>query len=168
MLTTRQNKLWKKAIDVNEKCCPCAKVAQCHADTRGGSGGTVPPFLASVLDGGEWSASLPGSFTTSTHWISNPVHLALSYIHRALPTHKFQCNLHCISCAHFCIETVFYKPPLWSSGQSSWLQNGDVLCFLWGTNWIYICYVEESGGRSVGIVRLRTQATENQKGNAFL
>jgi hypothetical protein len=31
-----------------------------------------------------------------------------------------------------------------SSGQSSWLQNGDVLCFLWGTNWIYICYVEES------------------------
>jgi hypothetical protein len=37
-------------------------------------------------------------------------------------------------------------PPLWSSGQSSWLQNGDirVLCSLWGTNWIYICYVEES------------------------
>jgi hypothetical protein len=35
-------------------------------------------------------------------------------------------------------------PPLWSSGQSSWLQNGDVLCFLWGTNWIGICYVEES------------------------
>jgi hypothetical protein len=34
--------------------------------------------------------------------------------------------------------------PLWSSGQSSWLHNGDVLCFLWGTNWIYICYVEES------------------------
>jgi hypothetical protein len=37
-----------------------------------------------------------------------------------------------------------WGPPLWSSGQSSWLQNGDVLCFLWGTNWIYICYVEES------------------------
>jgi hypothetical protein len=36
---------------------------------------------------------------------------------------------------------------LWTaSGQSSWLENGDVLCFLWGTNWIYtsICYVEES------------------------
>jgi hypothetical protein len=32
------------------------------------------------------------------------------------------------------------RPPLWSSGQSSWLQNGDILCFLW----IYICYVEES------------------------
>jgi hypothetical protein len=36
------------------------------------------------------------------------------------------------------------RPPLCSSGQSSWLQSGDVLCFLWGTNWIYICYVEES------------------------
>jgi hypothetical protein len=35
-------------------------------------------------------------------------------------------------------------PPLWSSGQSSWLQNGDVLCFLWSTNWIYVCYIEES------------------------
>jgi hypothetical protein len=33
---------------------------------------------------------------------------------------------------------------MWSSRQSSWLQNGDVWCFLWGTNWIYICYVEES------------------------
>jgi hypothetical protein len=40
------------------------------------------------------------------------------------------------------IETNW--PPLWSSGQRSWLLNGDVLCFLWGTNWIYICYVEES------------------------
>jgi hypothetical protein len=28
---------------------------------------------------------------------------------------------------------------LWSSGLSSWLRNEDVLCFLWGTNWIYIC-----------------------------
>jgi hypothetical protein len=36
------------------------------------------------------------------------------------------------------------RAPLWSSGQSSWLHNGDVLCFLWATNWIYICYVEES------------------------
>jgi hypothetical protein len=36
------------------------------------------------------------------------------------------------------------RPPLWSSGQSSWLHNGVVLFFLWGTNWIYICYVEES------------------------
>jgi hypothetical protein len=22
------------------------------------------------------------------------------------------------------------RPPLWSSGQSSWLQNGDVLCLM--------------------------------------
>jgi hypothetical protein len=35
-------------------------------------------------------------------------------------------------------------PPLWPSDQGSWLQNGYVLCFLWGTNWICICYVEES------------------------
>jgi hypothetical protein len=43
---------------------------------------------------------------------------------------------------------VYYKlrnATMWSSGQSSWLHNGDVLCLLWGTNWIYtICYVEES------------------------
>jgi hypothetical protein len=37
-----------------------------------------------------------------------------------------------------------HETPLWSSDQSSWLHNGDVLSFLWGTNWIYICYVEES------------------------
>jgi hypothetical protein len=36
------------------------------------------------------------------------------------------------------------RPPLWSSGQSSWLHNGDVLSLLWGTNWIHTCYVEES------------------------
>jgi hypothetical protein len=29
-------------------------------------------------------------------------------------------------------------------GQSSWLHNGEVKCFLWGTNRIYICNVEES------------------------
>jgi hypothetical protein len=27
-----------------------------------GSGGIAPPFLTSTLDGGEWSASRPGSF----------------------------------------------------------------------------------------------------------
>jgi hypothetical protein len=31
-----------------------------------------------------------------------------------------------------------------TSGQSSWLNKRDVLCFLWRTNWIYICYIEES------------------------
>jgi hypothetical protein len=35
-------------------------------------------------------------------------------------------------------------PLLWSSSQSFWLHNGDVLWFRWGTNWIYICYVEKS------------------------
>jgi hypothetical protein len=39
---------------------------------------------------------------------------------------------------------MIWGPPLWSTGQSSWLRNGDVLCFLWGTNSIYICYEEES------------------------
>jgi hypothetical protein len=39
---------------------------------------------------------------------------------------------------------VSYETKGKTSGQSSWLLNGDVLCFLWGTNWIYICYVEES------------------------
>jgi hypothetical protein len=38
----------------------------------------------------------------------------------------------------------FKQPYLWSSGQSSRLQNGDALRFLWGTNSVYICYVEES------------------------
>jgi hypothetical protein len=44
----------------------------------------------------------------------------------------------------FLMFTKLCRPPLWCSGQSSWLQIGDVLCFLWGTNWIYICCVEES------------------------
>jgi hypothetical protein len=33
---------------------------------------------------------------------------------------------------------------VWSSGKSCWLQNGDVLCFVWDTKLIFICYVEES------------------------
>jgi hypothetical protein len=40
-------------------------------------------------------------------------------------------------------QYMYSRPPLWSSGHSSWLQNGDVLCFLWGTNWIYVCYVKK-------------------------
>jgi hypothetical protein len=40
----------------------------------GGGGGIAPPFLASALDGGEWSASRPGRFNfkevvPGTHWI---------------------------------------------------------------------------------------------------
>jgi hypothetical protein len=39
-----------------------------------GSGGIVPPFLTSALDGGEWSASPPSRFTPGqrapgTHWM---------------------------------------------------------------------------------------------------
>jgi hypothetical protein len=50
--------------------------------------------------------------------------------------------LHEISEFAFLLASL--RPPLRSSGQSSWPHNGDVLCFLWVTNWIYICYVEES------------------------
>jgi hypothetical protein len=42
------------------------------------------------------------------------------------------------------LSLLYFRPPQWTSGQSSWLHDGDVLCFLWGTNWIYICYVEDS------------------------
>jgi hypothetical protein len=37
--------------------------ALCYEDTCG-SGGTAPPFLISATDKGEWSASLPGRFTS--------------------------------------------------------------------------------------------------------
>jgi hypothetical protein len=65
---------------------------------------------------------------------------------------------------------IKWWPPLWSSGQSFWLQNGDVLCFLWGTNWIYICYVVDStpplwsGGQSswLQIRRSRFDSLRNQ------
>jgi hypothetical protein len=46
-----------------------------------------------------------------------------------------------INCSTFISS---HGTPLWSSGQSSWLHNGDVLCFLLRTNWIYICSVVES------------------------
>jgi hypothetical protein len=55
--------------------------------------------------------------------------------------------MYCVSCevrTEFICYVEESRPPLWSSGQSPWLQNGDVLCFLWGTNWIDVCYVEES------------------------
>jgi hypothetical protein len=46
--------------------------------------------------------------------------------------------------SQYSLSCHWARTPLLSSCQSSWLQNGDVLCFLWGTNLIYICYVEES------------------------
>jgi hypothetical protein len=45
----------------------------------------------------------------------------------------YRTEMYCASCE---VQTEFIcyveesRPPLWSSGQSSWLQNGDVLCFL--------------------------------------
>jgi hypothetical protein len=50
-------------------------------------------------------------------------------------------EMYCVSCE---VQTEFLCyveeswPPQWYSGQSSWLQNGNVLCFLWGTNWIFM------------------------------
>jgi hypothetical protein len=41
-------------------------------------------------------------------------------------------EMYCASCevrAEF-IYVEESRPPLWSSGQGSWLHNGDVLCFL--------------------------------------
>jgi hypothetical protein len=43
-----------------------------------GIGGVGPPFLPSALDGGEWSASHPGLFTSGeiaprTHWMGGRV-----------------------------------------------------------------------------------------------
>jgi hypothetical protein len=48
------------AIEVKWQSCPGAKLIKHHAMKRyGGSGSTIPPFLTSALDGGEWSASRP-------------------------------------------------------------------------------------------------------------
>jgi hypothetical protein len=50
-------------------------------------------------------------------------------------------EMYCDSCevrTEFICYVEESRPPLWSSGQSSWLHSGDVLWFLWGTNWIYI------------------------------
>jgi hypothetical protein len=40
------------------------------------------------------------------------------------------------------------------------LHNGDVLCFLWGTNWIYIYYVEQSRPLCGLVVRVPGYKTE--------
>jgi hypothetical protein len=60
----------------------------------------------------------------------------------------YRSEMCCVSCE---VRTEFIcyvgesRPPLWPSGQSSWLQNKDVLCFLWGMNWIYVMW---SSGQS--------------------
>jgi hypothetical protein len=51
------------------------------------------------------------------------------------------------------------RPPLWSSGQSSWLYNGDVLFLVrYDLNLCMLC--RGKCGRSVGIDRSRTQTIE--------
>jgi hypothetical protein len=66
-------------------------------------------------------------------------------IYSALLSSTYQAELSIVVCWFRCVVNYWCCwPPLWSSYQSSWLENRDVLCFLWGTNWIYICYVEES------------------------
>jgi hypothetical protein len=50
-----------------------------------------------------------------------------------------------------CFFIYIYRPPLWSSGQSSWLQ-------IWRPG--SAITLPTSGGRSVGIVRSRTQTME--------
>jgi hypothetical protein len=50
----------------------------------------------------------------------------------------------CYTSAIIRVRPALLELPLWSSGQSFWLKNAHVLCFLWGTNWIYVCYVEGS------------------------
>jgi hypothetical protein len=55
--------------------CPCAFLNwEPRYEGLLGSGGIAPRILISALDGGEWSASHPGSFTRrerapGTHWI---------------------------------------------------------------------------------------------------
>jgi hypothetical protein len=64
----------------SHKLCSLFRTSLCapvrlfhHHEHVWGSGGIVPPFLTSVLDGGEWSTSVPYHFTvketrTGTHW----------------------------------------------------------------------------------------------------
>jgi hypothetical protein len=58
----------------------------------------------------------------------------------------YRTEMYCVSCevrTEFICYVEESRPPLWSSGQSSWLQ------------------MQRSGcGRSVGVVRSRTKATE--------
>jgi hypothetical protein len=89
----------------------------------------------------------------SEQWRANPSE-AKSHLY-ALPASHIQ------ELCSFCpLLNAYMWVPLWSSGQSSWLHNGDVLCFLWGTNWIYICYAEESRPPLCLVVRVPGYTTE--------
>jgi hypothetical protein len=62
--------------------------------------------------------------------------------------------------------------PVRLCSQSSSLQNGGVLCFLWCTNWICICYVEEirpplwSSGQSSWL-QIQRSAFDSQRFHIF-
>jgi hypothetical protein len=77
--------------------------------------------------------SLTVRYTASWYTASSSVHTAMTHI-----------ALWNVEDLTLCRQSAYRWPPLWSSGQSSWLQNGDVLCFPWATNWICICYVDGS------------------------
>jgi hypothetical protein len=109
----------------------------------------VQPCHQSCLYGGyEWNKQFP---LHSTVFLGNATILLLC-------KYKLQCTVPAykarvstarplkVRMSSYQFNTCFQNgwPPLLSSGQSSWLQSGDVLCFLWGTNWIDVCYVEES------------------------
>jgi hypothetical protein len=91
-------------------------------------------------------------FTVTTDRLSFSRFMKVNYTEGHERVKNFSCCILFLFCKHWFFAV--YKwiavgishgwPPLWSSGQSNWLHNGDVLCFLWGMNWIYICYIEES------------------------
>jgi hypothetical protein len=70
-------------------------------------GGTAPPFLTSVLDRGEWSASWPSQFTHSTHWIRDWVgsRTSLDSMKKEKTPCPFQeSNPGCPVCTPFCTD----------------------------------------------------------------
>jgi hypothetical protein len=98
---------------------------------------TVFRFLDGQITADGWAAFPPKNFLYSECnfkfvWEQLIDELNTENACYVLVKHAFIRRLRCKIC-------VF----LWSSGQSSWVHNGDVLCFMWGTNLIYICYVEE-------------------------
>jgi hypothetical protein len=96
--------------------------------TATASGTAAPPRLFSIVC----------SYVSYCSFLSHAEQPNVSYL--------VNCAWDCWVCflGDFLLVFGAPRPPLWSSGQGSLLLNGDVLCFLWGTSWIYVCYVEES------------------------
>jgi hypothetical protein len=80
--------------------------------------------------------------TTCAVWLWLPFPVSKQSVIMCIVPRKLGCTLALIN--RYSVVGRLYVLTLCSSGQSSWLHNGDVSCFLWGTNWIYICYIEES------------------------